>query len=133
MTMGLSHLIRLKLFFCMEMRHSALLKRGDQLFVFWTRVGDDPERILLSTVDLRGDWHTWRPDLIDEAIEIHRPTYDWEGANLPNVPSVRGGCMRPVNQLRDPAIYEEDDEIYLLYSLQGEQEIGIGKLEPLNN
>ena len=38
--------------------------------------------------------------------------------------------MRPVNQLRDPAIYEEDGRIYLLYAVAGEQGIGIGELLP---
>lgn len=36
--------------------------------------------------------------------------------------------MRPVNQLRDPAIFEQDGEIYLVYSLQGEYGLGIGRL-----
>ncbi len=42
-----------------EMRHAALLKRGETLFVFWTQVGHVPERILLSTIDISGDWATW--------------------------------------------------------------------------
>lgn len=79
-----------KIVFCNEMRHSALLKRGNKLHVFWSRVGDAPERILLSTVDLSGDWRSWRPDKVDDALEIHRPTEIWEGADLPNLPSARG-------------------------------------------
>jgi hypothetical protein len=37
------------------MRHSAVLKRGNELLVFWTQVGEAPERILLSRIDLAGD------------------------------------------------------------------------------
>lgn len=33
-----------------------------------------------------------------------------------------------VNQLRDPTIFEEDGELYLLYTGAGEQAIGIAKL-----
>src|SRR5262249_46328110 len=31
-----------------------------RLFVFFTGIGDAPERILLSTIDLTGDWQTWK-------------------------------------------------------------------------
>jgi hypothetical protein len=34
-----------------------------------------------------------------------------------------------VNQLRDPAIFEEDGRIYLLYSIAGEAGIGIAEIE----
>ena len=39
-----------------NMRHAALLKRGDTLLVFWTQVGQVPEHIKLSTIDISGDW-----------------------------------------------------------------------------
>jgi hypothetical protein len=110
------------------MRHSALLKRGNQLFVFWTRIGDLPERILMSKIDLSGDWQSWSAGKPVEFEEIHRPTAAWEGANLPLEPSKGGGIMRPVHQLRDPAIFEEDGEVYLVYTIQGEQGLAIGKL-----
>lgn len=106
-------------------RHSALLKRGDALFVFWTRVTDAPERILVSRIDLSGDWQGWRAG---PAEELMRPEHDWEGANLPNAPSWRGAINRPVNQLRDPAIFEEDGRVYLLYAVQGEGGIAIAEL-----
>lgn len=53
-----------------EMRHSALLKRGDALHVFWSRVGDAPEVLLRSTIDLSGPWKTWRES---EPVEVLRP------------------------------------------------------------
>lgn len=106
-------------------RHSALLKRGDTLWVFWTRVTDAPERILVSRLDLSGDWRTWRAG---EAIELLRPEQPWEGADLPVEPSFRGAINRPVNQLRDPAILEEDGRVYLLYAVQGEGGIAIAEL-----
>ncbi len=46
--------------FVPNMRHSALIARDDTLYVFWTRVGDAPEKILLSTIDISGDWSAWR-------------------------------------------------------------------------
>ena len=88
-----------------KMRHSALLKRGDLLYVFWTQVGDVPERILLSTIDLSVPWEQWSETA---GVEVLRPEREWEGAKEPLKPSLRSVAYGPVNQLRDPAIYEED-------------------------
>jgi len=35
----------------------------------------------------------------------------------------------PVNQLRDPTIYQENEETFLLYSVAGEGGIAIAKVE----
>ena len=113
------------LLFNPDMRHAALAKRDEILLVFWTQVGDVPERILLSTVDVSGDWKSWKTS---EAAEVVRPERNWEGANAPLEPSVRGAVSERVNQLRDPAIYTEDDRIYLLYAVAGESGIGIAEV-----
>lgn len=68
----------------------ALLKRGDTLFVFWTRVGDRPERILLSAVDLSMPWGDWKERYLGEVLRPERP---WEGADLPLKPSVRNVAL----------------------------------------
>ncbi|HTQ34745.1 MAG TPA: hypothetical protein VMI30_11280 [Stellaceae bacterium] len=108
-----------------RMRHSALLKRGDVLWVFWTQVGDVPERIIASRIDLYGDWRGWK----DQApMEVLRPELDWEGADAPLIPSVRSTAYGKVNQLRDPAIFEEDGRVYLLYAVAGESGIAIAEL-----
>ena len=109
-----------------DQRHTAVLKRGNVLHVFWTRVGDAPERIYASTVDLRGDWLGWRAS---EPQEVLRPERAWEGAGLPLAPSYRSAITVPVNQLRDPAVYVEDGRTYLLYAVQGERGIGIAELD----
>ena len=61
-----------------------------------------------------------------------RPERAWEGARLPIEPSRGGAINVPVNQLRDPAIFEEDGRIYLLYATAGERGIGLAEvhLEP---
>ena len=100
-----------------DMRHAALLKRDDRLYVFFTQVGHTPERILVSSIELGGDWISWREST---PVEILRPERDWEGADAPLVPSVRSVAYGHVNQLRDPAIYEEDGRVYLLYAVAGE-------------
>ena len=108
-----------------NMRHAAVLLRENTLLVFWTQVGDVPERILLSTIDLKGDWQRWQAS---PAVEVLRPQRRWEGAEAPLEPSIRSVAYGMVNQLRDPAIYEEDDAVYLLYAVAGESGIGIAHL-----
>ena len=109
-----------------DMRHAALLIRGDTLNVFWTQVGHAPESVLLSTIDLSKDWSEWQNS---EPVEILRPEYPWEGADAPVEPSVRSTAYGFVNQLRDPAIYAEGDEIYLLYAVGGEAGIALARVE----
>lgn len=106
-------------------RHHALLRYQRQWLLFWTRVGDEPERILVSAINTDTDWRSWR---LDSSEEVHRARQPWEGADLPADASNYGGIMWRVNQLRDPAIYQEDGRIYLLYASAGEQGIGIGEL-----
>ena len=106
-------------------RHTAVRIRGDRLQVFWTRVGDVPEHILVSQVELAGPWTGWRAG---RAEALMRPEHDWEGAGLPLEPSYRGAIGLEVNQLRDPAVFEEDGRTFLLYAVKGEGGIAIGEL-----
>jgi hypothetical protein len=108
-----------------DMRHSAVLVRDDTLLVFWTRVGDVPERIQLSRVDLTKPWMQWQAG---NPQEVLRPEREWEGATAPLVPSVRSVAYGEVNQLRDPAIFVEEGRTYLLYAVAGESGISIAQL-----
>jgi hypothetical protein len=113
------------LIFNSDMRHSALLVREDTLYVLWTQVGDTPERILLSTIDISGDWMDW---VESTAIDVLRPEETWEGADAPLLPSVRSVAYGHVNQLRDPAVYVEDERVFLLYAVAGESGIALAEL-----
>ncbi len=112
-------------FFNDMMRHNALLIRDDTLHIFWTQAGDAPERIYMNTIDLNDDWEAWE---LSESVEVLRPQADYEGAGLPISPSRRGHIDERVNQLRDPAIFEEDGRVYLLYAVAGEHGIAIAEL-----
>jgi hypothetical protein len=108
-----------------DMRHSALLKRGSTLHVFYTRAGEVPERILHATVELEGDWTAWTEST---PVEVLRPERPWEGAGLPLEPSERGSIDVPVNQLRDPAVFEEGGRVFLLYAVAGERGIALAEV-----
>lgn len=114
-----------KTLFSEDFRHAAVALDGDTLKVYYSIVGENPERIRLSTIELADNWNTWQAS---PPVDVLRPVEDWEGATEPLVPSVRGWAQAPVHQLRDPAIYEEADKRYLLYSFAGEQGIGITQL-----
>lgn len=124
---GLSGFEAGPLIFNPDMRHAALLQRGDTMHVFWTQVGHAPESILLSTIDLSADWSRWKET---EPKVVLRPEFDWEGADAPVEPSIRSTAYGHVNQLRDPAIYEaEDGTVYLLYAVAGESGIALARVE----
>ena len=80
----------------------------------------------LTTIDMEGDWESWQAS---QPVEILRPERDWEGASLPIAPSRRGHIDERVNQLRDPAIYQEGEDVFLLYSVAGESGIAIARLQ----
>ena len=112
-------------FFTADMRHSALLIRDGHLYVFFTNRGDEPERIFLSTIELTDDWSEWTAT---DPVEVLRPEFDYEGADLPMEASRGGYIDERVHQLRDPAIYQENGRTYLLYSVAGESGIAIAEI-----
>jgi hypothetical protein len=71
------------------------------------------------------DWHSWKESA---PTEILRPERSWEGADAPLVPSVRSTAYGRVNQLRDPAIFDENGRVYLLYAVAGESGIAIAEV-----
>ncbi len=109
-----------------NMRHAALLITDDRLLVFYTKIGDVPERILVCQIDLANDWRDWCPS---QPVTVLEPERDYEGASLALRPSVRGLAKQPVRELRDPAIYQENGKIYLLYSVAGENGIAIAQFD----
>ena len=118
--------VRKRWLFDTNVRHSSVYLQGTMLYVFFTKVGDAPEQIYYSSVDISAeDWNDWQAS---PPKVLLKPTKAWEGANEPILPSMRGEMSTLVNQLRDPAIFEENGELYLLYTGGGEQAIGIAKL-----
>ena len=61
-------------------------------------------------------------------MEILRPERVWEGAAAPVGPSMRSTAYGTVNQLRDPAILEDEGRTYLLYAVAGESGIALAEL-----
>ena len=108
-----------------NIRHCAVKLDGNALSIYYSMVGEAPESIYQSSIDLTPDWMSWKPT--DQQVML-RPELGYEGADLPNEPSQRGATMEPVNQLRDPCIFEDGSNAYLLYAIAGEQGIALAKL-----
>lgn len=101
------------------MRHAAVLVDGHTLQIWYTRVGDAPERVLMTKVDMLDDWMTWTTSGI---LEILRPAEAYEGVNYTNAPSAHGSCVQ-VQQLRDPCVIRENKKTTLFYTGAGESNI----------
>ena len=105
-----------------RLRHAAVTVDRDTLWVFYTRIGDAPEGMLLSHIPLTDDWRSWQASPPDTVLQPERP---YEGGHLLARPSERGAIYMPVRQLRDPALLIEEDKAYLLYAVQGEKAIAL--------
>tara|TARA_R110000824_G_scaffold144739_3_gene312786 strand:+ start:799 stop:2319 length:1521 start_codon:yes stop_codon:yes gene_type:complete len=108
-----------------NIRHTAVYIKDNMLFLFYSIIGDRPESILMIKINL----DTW--DVI--SIEnILKPQTEYEGGNLPLMKSMPGSSTLryggPVNELRDPYVYSEDEKLYMLYSLAGECGIGLSQI-----
>ena len=108
-------------------RHVALHRSGQRLWIYYSQIGDAPERILRCHFELTGNWKTWKTSAPEEVL---RPTTADEGAELPVKPSLAGAAKGRENALRDPALFTDSDgRLYLLYSVAGESGIGIAELK----
>jgi hypothetical protein len=108
-----------------RVRHVGLLLRGARLHVFFSAIGDAPERVLMSTIDLTPDWTTWRASA---PVEVLRPETAYECADLPAAPSEPGDVEVRVRQIRDPFVFEEQGRAFLFYATCGEQGIAAATL-----
>ncbi len=109
-----------------RMRHAALRRLGPRrMEIYFSRGGDCPESILRTQMGLSGHWRTWT---VGDFELVLAPEAPYEGADLPLEPSAWGAIHRPANQLRDPAIYEEDGRAWLVYSVAGESGLAMAEI-----
>ncbi len=111
-----------------RVRHVAPLLRGNTMYVFFSAIGDAPEKILLSTIELTGDWQSWRASA---PVEVLTPREPYECPDLPIKPSKAGESEGKEHALRDPAVFEENGKVFLFYSVCGEQGIGAADVTAL--
>lgn len=108
------------------MRHAAVAVRGERLHIVYTHVGDCPERLVATTLDLSKPLDTQARVITTEVLA---PQHDYEGADCPRVPSVRGIARTRKYELRDPAIYSGEEGDFLLYAVAGEAGIALARID----
>ncbi len=111
-----------------EVRHPATRAIGNRLDIYYTRIGDAPERILYSSIDLaQGGPESW--DASYPPVELMQPEEPWEGVNDVQRRSRIGRAPENVKELRDPFPFQDaDGRWYLFYSGRGEDAIGVARL-----
>ena len=110
-----------------SIRHVSIEVFSSHAEIYYTRIGDAPEIILKSHIDLSADWQKWRAE---PPLEVMRSEQEWEGAHLPIEASRYGKTIQPTHQLRDPEIFRDSDGArYLLYAAAGEHGIGLARLD----
>jgi hypothetical protein len=113
-----------------QMRHCAVLVDNDHLKLVYTNVGDTPERLVATRIDLSGDWRTWHHT---DVMDVLAPQHNYEGADCPLEPSVRSIATTRLNELRDPALFVHDGTTYLLYAVAGEAGIALARIDSWGN
>jgi len=103
-------------------RHTAIHVEDNILYIVYSLVGESPERLYVCKLV---DWE------IESNYELAKPNLIWEGAEQPLTTSHYGMALGFNNELRDPYIYSENNQLYLLYSYGGESGISFGKLKKI--
>lgn len=107
-----------------RMRHVAIFVQKTCILLFYSRIGDCPESILLRRISLVGFPQLFSmsdPELVAE------PIMEYEGINIRAKHSEPGKSKSRSREIRDPAIFSENDSLYLLYSNAGEQGLCISE------
>ncbi|MBX7123374.1 MAG: hypothetical protein K1X42_14700 [Opitutaceae bacterium] len=112
-----------------DIRHVGTDIHEGCLYVYFSCLSHRPERIIATKVDMHGPPENWRAHGVFEVLQSERP---WEGADLPLAYSRGGSTIKygynRVRELRDPMVFREGDDAWLLYSVAGEYGIGLAKL-----
>lgn len=110
----------------LSVRHLAQIEKDGRLHILFSCREDDPERIYHVSCDLKkGNFDTWKPGKMELVMKAEE---EWEGSLLQSGKSRGGSAKKALNEVRDPFIYQEKDELYLLYCAGGEKGIGIARL-----
>ena len=113
------------------MRHAAVLVHKPDIFIFYSMISAKPERIMMTHIKTQ-DSSTPKDWKLSYPKEILTPALDYEGASLPLEASLSGVSYEAKNELRDPAILQDKDSIYLYYTIKGELGIAAAELQLLH-
>lgn len=102
-----------------NIRHASTYVDGNMLYVFYSKIGDNPEHIRICTINTI-DW-----EVLDD-VEFLTPTHIWEGIEKNGKPSKPGAVYGLHKQLRDPYLFKDiRGRLYLYYAAGGEYCVGV--------
>ncbi len=105
-----------------DTRHCFIKEINNKLYAFYSIVGDCPEHICYCEIICDGNNFI---ALINNNKSLIYPELEYEHGNMLPIKSKYGAEYKTINQLRDPYIYIENDIVYILYTICGEQGIAI--------
>ena len=105
-------------------RHTAVLNYLNKIYVFYTIVKEAPEHIYVSELNICENDKV----KIQNTKSVIKPEEYYEHKNSPLEKSNYGATYKDVRQLRDPGIFKEGKDIYLLYTVCGEQALAMCKI-----
>jgi hypothetical protein len=107
---------------------------SNMIYVFFTLIGDMPERILLGSIDVNSGSEAWMYWKLLPGPTLVQPEYWYESGNSTVKPSQNGAALESVDLIRDPRFLPDVQRSnkrlsgMLFYSVQGEQGIAIAKI-----
>lgn len=106
-------------------RHACFFQFKDNILLFYSVIGDAPERIFASNLTIKANSKI----IIENKFEVIRPTEEFEGASQELRPSSSGPAVTFENALRDPFVLKYDNSAFLYYSFGGETGLAVTQLE----
>ena len=108
-----------------KIRHGHICQVGDHIHFVFSRVGDTPECILLCRIEMSDNPQDWRFGPVTKLLSPDEP---WEGFGKDPVKSAEGSARGWVPELRDPCLFYDEGQLWLLYSGGGERGIGLAEV-----
>lgn len=106
-------------------RHTCVLVINMVIYVFFSSVTDNPEHIKVGELIINEKNNECSITNIKTIIE---PELYYEHHNSEFIKSDYGGTNNFVRQLRDPYVFNDDKDTYILYTVCGEKGIAIAKI-----
>jgi hypothetical protein len=111
-----------------QIRHGHIFAHDGRIHMTFSRIGDAPERCLHCEVVPADDWADWRFGPVSDLL---RPAPSWEGGDLPMRPSIMGTAWDRLHELRDPALFTDNGQVYMAYCGGAESGLGIARVDGL--
>ena len=109
-----------------RVRHIEGHVRGDVLHLFYSRIGDAPERLYHAYVQMAGEWRSWR---MEGETVLLSPETPWEGGDAPVTESKVGCGSGKDREVRDPCVFVmPKGGTYLFYCGAGEGTLCLAEL-----